>query len=201
VLTAVTDISHNGQIIGGSSLTNTTADPFASWWSAPVATVGPDDGIGVWSIPFGLTLRRYDSVVLDKDFKVVGTPVATLSAQSVTVGPWAAKRFYVVRAMTLSNALSAAKVTKGKTVKATAVLKMATNAGYLADASDKVVVQTKVGTGTWTTRATLTTNASGVVSYSFVLTATTQVRFLHNRVLSGKYTNAVTSGIKTVTKI
>jgi hypothetical protein len=192
-------LSRNRVLITSASLTNTTADAFSSWWAWTAPTVQPDSAVGVWTVPYVMVERRYDSFVLDQDFRIVGVP--SLSVTTIgTTGTWAKKPFYLVRAMTLSNTLSAAKVAKGRTVKATAVLKMATNAGYVVDASDKVVVQTKVGTGKWVSHASLTTNASGVVSYSFVLTATTQVRFVHNRVLSGKYTNAVTSAIKTVTR-
>ncbi len=197
---AAANVSLNGTIITGGTLVNTTTDAFSSWWTLNLGTLPPDTAVGVWRIPIGIVARRYDTFALDKTFTLLGIPVATSSSGSPIVGAWALKPSYYLRAMTLSNALSAAKVKKGKTVKATAVLKMATNAGYVADAGDKVVVQTKVGAGKWTSHATLTTNASGVVSYSFVLTATTQVRFLHSRVLSGKFTNAVLSAIKTVTK-
>jgi hypothetical protein len=192
-------LSRNRVLITSVSLTNTTADAFSSWWAWTAPNVQPDSAVGVWTVPYVMVERRYDSFVLDQDFTIVGVPSLSVTTMG-TAGAWAKKPFYLLRAMTLSNSLSAVKIAKGRTVKATAVLKMATNAGYVVDASDKVVVQTKVGTGTWTSHATLTTNASGVVSYSFVLTATTQVRFLHTRVLSGKYTNAVTSAIKTVTK-
>jgi hypothetical protein len=194
------NISLNGTIITGASLGPTTTDAFSGWWTMNVGTLPPDDAVGIWKLPIGIVARRYDGFVLDKAFKVVGIPVATATSNAAIVGAWALKPFYYVRAMTLSNTLSATKIAKGKTVKATAILKMATNTGYVPDASDKVVVQTKVGTGKWISNATVTTNASGVATYSFVLTATTQVRFVHNRVLSGKFTNAVTSAIKTVTK-
>jgi hypothetical protein len=193
-------IARNKTVVALAAYTNTTANAFSSWWSLSAGNKLPDDAVGVWTVPLAGVARRYDTFTLDQDFKVVGSPVAGSASRTIT-GAWATKPSYVVRAMTLSNTLSAAKVKKGKTVKATAVLKMATNSGYLADASDKVVVQTKVGAGKWVSHATLTTNASGVVSYSFVLTATTQVRFVHNKVLSGKFTNAVTSAIKTVTKV
>jgi hypothetical protein len=192
------DISLNGTIITGASLGPATADVFSGWWTSTVGTFPPDFAAGVWKLPVGIVARRYDGFVLDKAFKIVGIPTATVSSNQAIVGAWALKPFYYVRAMTLSNTLSTAKAKKGTTVKTTAVLKMATNSGYAADASDKVVVQTRVGSGTWVSNATVTTNASGVASYSFVLTATTQVRFVHNRVLSGKFTNAVTSAIKTV---
>ncbi len=200
VQTVITYIARNRVILTALPLVNTTADPFTSWWTTSLGTLRPDDAVGVWTEPSAFVQHRYDSFVLDQDFKIGAPPALTATSPVNVAGSWALAKSYILRAMTLSNTLSAAKVKKGKTVKATAVLKMATNAGYVADASDKVVVQTKVGTGKWISNATLTTNASGVVSYSFVLTATTQVRFLHNRVLSGKYTNAVTSVIKTVTK-
>jgi hypothetical protein len=174
-----------------------TANVFDGIWSDP-QTAKPDDA-GLYKIPLVGVSRRYDSLVLRADFTVVGTPVAGTGDQLV-VGPWATKSLYILRATTVTNALSAAKVKKGKTVKATAVLKRATNAGYVADNGGKLAVQTKVGSGKWVTNATLTANASGVVTYSFVLTATTQVRFVHPRTLSGNFTEAITSAIKTVTK-
>lgn len=198
--------SHNGVFAGSGALLPPATNAFAGVWSQGLGAlqgspgaIRPDTGVGYYQVITASAMRRYDSFMLDANFVLTGTPVSG-TGSGFTTGPWIATKFFALRAMTLSNALSATKVAKGKTVKATAVLKMATNAGYVADASDKVVVQTKVGTGKWISNATLTTNASGVVSYSFVLSATTQVRFIHLRVLSGKYTNAVTSVIKTVTK-
>jgi hypothetical protein len=174
-----------------------SSDVFAGSWTQSQAVT--TDDVGYYRMGEMQVGRRYDSFILDSAFTYTSS-VSSVATAIFVSGPWSLKKLYVLRAMTLAPKLSVAKIAKGKTVKATAVLKMATNAGYVADASDKVVVQTKVGAGKWISNATLTTNASGVVSYSFVLTATTQVRFVHNRVLSGKFTNAITSAIKTVTK-
>jgi len=181
-------------------LANTTSDAFSSRWAISLGTLQPDNAVGAWTAPSAFTLRRYDTFTLDQDFKISTTPSSTSASATNITGPWALTKSYVLRAMTLSNSLSGTKVAKGKTVKATAVLKMATNAGYVADASDKVVVQTKVGSGKWVSNATLTTTASGVVTYSFVLSTTTSVRFVHAQVLSGKFTSSIISAVKTVTK-
>jgi hypothetical protein len=175
-----------------------TTNVFDGIWSDP-ETASPD-GAGLYKIAIVGIYRRYDTVLLRSDFTVVGTPADSSASGQLVVGPWATKSLYILRATTITNTLSAAKVKKGKTVKATAVLKRATNAGYVADNGGKVAVQTKVGAGKWVTNATLTANASGVVTYSFVLTATTQVRFVHPRTLSGNFTDTKTSVIKTVTK-
>ena len=175
----------------------TTGNVFDGIWSTP-QTAKPNYA-GVYKVVTVNTARRYDSLVLRSNFTMVGTPVAG-SASQLLIGPWSIKPLYLLRATTLTSTLSATKVAKGKTVKATAVLRHAVDGGYAADSGGKVIVQTKVGTGTWVTNATLTTNASGLAAYSFVLTATTQVRFVHPRTLSGNFTEAVTSAIKTVTR-
>jgi len=189
---------HNGTWANHSPAATTEAAAFSGVWAE--ANVAHPDDAGLYKFTIAGASRRYDSFVLRADFTVVGTPVTGTGFQLV-VGPWATKSLYILRATTLTNALSAASATKGKTIKATAVIKRATNAGYVADASAKVAVQTKVGTGKWVTNATLTANASGVVTYSFVLSATTQVRFVHGRTLSGNFTEAVISPIKVVKKI
>lgn len=152
--------------------------------------------VGVYRMGEMNTVRRYDTFITNSDFTLV-SKVASGSDKYVT-GPWSTKKLYVLRATTLSNALSASKVKKGKTVKATATLKMASATGYVAAPGAKVLVQTKVGSRKWVTNATLTTNASGVASYSFVLSATTSVRFVHATTRSGNLTNGVTSAIKVV---
>jgi hypothetical protein len=201
-------LSHNGAFNGSGSLLAPASDAFSGTWSqnlpvlqgSAAGVTRPDAGVGYYQVILGSSGRRYDSFQLDANYKITGSPTAA-SATVYNAASWSLTKFYALRATTLSNALSATRLKKGKTVKATAQLKMATNAGYVADAGAKVYVQTKVGTGKWVTNAALTTNASGVVSYSFVLAATTQVRFIHNKVLSGKFTNTAVSAIKVVTKI
>jgi hypothetical protein len=78
------------------------------------------------------------------------------------------------------------------------VLKYAGVGTYLANAGGKVVVQTKVGKGGWTNRTTLTANASGAVSWKLKILKKTQVRLVSNAVLSGLFTAAATSPVKTV---
>jgi hypothetical protein len=179
------------------SPTPLTTNVFDGLWGVPVVT--KPSYAGLYKIPIANTGRRYDAIILRSDFTMVGGPLAS-SALQLVVGPWSTKSLYVLRATTMTNTLSATKVAKGKAVKATAVLKHAVDGGYAADVGGKAVVQTKVGSGKWVSKATLTANASGVVAYSFVLSATTQVRFLHPRTLSGSFTEAVTSAIRTVTK-
>ena len=77
---------------------------------------------------------------------------------------------------------------------------MASATGYVSAPGARVSVQTKVGKRKrkWVTNATLTANASGVVTYSFVLSATTSVRFVHATTRSGNFTNGATSVTKVV---
>jgi hypothetical protein len=162
--------------------------------------VSTPDNVGKWVIPTVNVSQRYSSFVLKDDWSLV-TSTAFAGTPTTVTGAWSTKAFYFLRATTLSNALSATKLKKGKTVKATAQLKMATTAGFVNDAGAKVAVQTKVGTGKWVTKATLTANASGVVTYSFVLAATTSVRFVHATTHSGNFTNGIISAIKVVKRI
>ena len=208
VASVIVWFSHNGVFNGSGSLLAPTTDAFSGTWTenmsvlqgAAAGPTRPDAGVGYYQMILSAAGRRYDSFGIDRDLKLTGTPVAG-STTPYSYGAWAATKFYVLRATTLSNALSATKLAKGKTVKATAQLKMATNAGYVADAGAKVAVQTKVGSGKWVTNATLTANASGVVTYSFVLAGTTSVRFIHATTKSGNFTNGVISPVKVVTKI
>jgi hypothetical protein len=176
-----------------------TADVFSGLWGT--SSVIDANAGGVYRMAAMSVGRRYDGVTVTSDYHLLSAVDTNANSQKYIAGSWALTKLYVLRTARLTNSLSTSRATKGKTVKATTILTMATPGGYAADPGDKVLVQTKIGTGKWLTKATLTTNASGVVSYSFVLTATTQVRFIHNRVLSGKFTNAVASVIKTVTKI
>ncbi len=195
VANVILGLEYNGAVLIQTPTTPATTDAFhaTSTYAMPVKP----DNAGYYQVFATRVYRRYDAFTIDQDFRLTAS-TASVTSGIIDAGPWMAQKFYVLRATTLSNALSAAKVKKGKTVKATAQLKYATNTGYVVDAGDKVVVQTKVGTGKWVSNATLTTNSSGVVSYTFVLSATTQVRFIHNAVLSGKFTTGVASAIRTV---
>jgi hypothetical protein len=171
-----------------------TSDVFGGLWSFSFPATISD--VGVYRVGEFAVSRRYDTFITRSDFTYVSSVAA--SENDFIVGPWSLKKLYVLRATTLSNSLSATKVKKGKTVKATASLKMATASGYVAAAGAKVAVQTKVGKRRWVTNATLTANASGVVTYSFVLAATTSVRFVHATTHSGSFTNGATSAIRVV---
>ncbi len=194
-------LKRNGVPISlGVGLPVAPANVFDGWWSGNPFVLRPADS-GYYTMPWAQAPHRYDSFVLDGDFKLTSKVDNTVSgAEGYQIGTWSTKRVYVLNATTLT-ATAPASVKKGKTAKATAVLKYATNAGYVADAGAKVSVQTKVGTGKWLTNATLTTNASGAVSYSFVVNATTSVRFIHARTLTGKFTNGVISAIKVVKRV
>jgi len=59
-------------------------------------------------------------------------------------------------------------------------------------------VQTRIGTAAWKTVAVVAATASGAVSAKVKLLKTSQVRFVHAAVLSGRFTAAVTSATKTI---
>jgi hypothetical protein len=180
-----------------SLLAPETTNVLTGTWSTTL-TASPSDA-GLVTNPLGITTRRYDQFHLGSDFELI-SKTDHVGGFLYTVGPWSTKRMYFLDKSTITNTLSATKVAKGKTVKASAVLSYAGNAAYLPNAGGTVLVQTKVGTGRWLTNATLVANAAGAVSYSFVLTNTTAVRFIHPRSLAGRFTEAVTSPIKVVAK-
>ncbi len=171
-----------------------TGDVFGGLWSASIPATISD--IGVYRVGEAYVSRRYDTFITRSDFTYLSSVVA--SQGTYVAGPWSLTKLYVLRATTLSNALSASAVKRGKTVKATAKLTMASATGYVSAPGARVSVQTKVGKRKWVTNATLTANASGVVTYSFVLSATTSVRFVHATTRSGNFTNGATSVTKVV---
>jgi hypothetical protein len=190
-------VKHNGAY-SFADMTPETTNAFSGTWSAASAVL--PSGAGLYQFNIALVSRRYDTFNLGSDFELISsTPYA--GTLQYTVGAFSSTKLYVLSKSTLAAATSAAKVKKGKTVKATAQLKYAGDSAYLANNGGKVVVQTKVGSGRWVSNATLTANASGVVSYTFVVNATTSVRFIHGRTISGRFTETVVSPIKVVTKI
>jgi hypothetical protein len=66
------------------------------------------------------------------------------------------------------------------------------------DNGEKLTVQVRVGKGAWITKATLLTGATGSASYTFSPSASSQVRFLHGDVHSGRFTAASASPVLTV---
>jgi hypothetical protein len=155
------------------------------------------DSAGVYRIVAIVVLRRYDTLTLNQDFLYVSSTVP--SASTVIAGPSPQKNYFVLRQTTLATSQSATKVKKGKTVKVTGLLKYATNAGYVPDNGERVLAQTRIGTGKWVTRATLTTTSTGAVAYYLAPLRTTQVRFVLANVYSGRYTAAAISATRTVT--
>ena len=140
--------------------------------------------------------RRYDSFILDSDLKYTSSVAGSVNAY--TFGPWSTKRLYILRQTTLGVG-TPVSVHKGKQATITGLLRYATVSGYAPDNGEKVIVQTRVGTtGAWVTRATLTANPAGAVSIKIAFTKKSQVRLVHNAVLSGRFTAGVVSVVKTI---
>jgi len=177
------------------ALTAQGVDAFNSVYGV-VQAMTPDSA-GRYTVPIAQVGRRYDSFVLDQDYKLV-SKVATVSTPSYQLGTWASQTVMVLRATTLTATQTATRVAKGTKVTFSSTLTYATPTGYVVYPGATVLVQTKTGTGSWLTKATLTSNASGVVSYAINPTAQTQVRFTHPGTSTGKFTAAITSAIKSV---
>ena len=180
-----------------SFATPSSTDAFAGTWDVNLGPILPSDS-GTYTVPLAAVARRYDSFVLDQNFQVVGTPVDTLADPAFSTGAWSTQKVYVLRQSTLTATQSATTVASGTTVSFLANLKYATDGSTANNVGGQVVVQTKVGTGAWTTRATLAANGSGNVSWSFAPTTKTYVRFVHNQTTSGVFTSTVVSATKTV---
>jgi hypothetical protein len=175
-------------------LTPETSDAFHAVFS--FSATADRSSVAMFTVPVIASTRRYDSITLDPLFHLLAK---TDSAAKVgLVGDWSTKRFYIVSATKLSSAVSKASVAKRKPVTVTGVLTYAIDTGYVADNGSKVLVQVRVGRGAWVTRATLTTNSAGKVSYTFKPTATSQVRLVHPILLSGRMTGSSVSAVRIV---
>ena len=165
-----------------------------------VTPVLPPSAVGVYNVPVTQLGRRYDSFVLNPDFRLRAEPAPVVgTASQYVTGAWSMKRLYLLAQTTVVISSSVSKVRKGRKASVFGVLRYATGAGYVGDNGEKVYVQTKVGTGKWTTRAVLACGRTGGVTYTFAPLKTTQVRLVHPAVHSGRFTAAVTSAVKTIT--
>jgi hypothetical protein len=192
--TIAVNYARNGAINNGPFLANTTTDAFAGSWSGFIAKMQPDLA-GVYTVPIARVQRRYDAFTLDQGFRLTNSTPG--SGPVLVVGPWAVSRSYLLRQTTVTVA-APTSIKRGRLATVTGVLKYATNAGYVADAGEKVMVQTRVGTGAWKTVATVAANSAGAYSAKVALAKTSQVRVVHAAVLSGRFTAPVTSAVKTV---
>ena len=191
---------HNGRY-DTPQLQPDTTNAFSGPWSVRLHASPAD--VGRYRVSEFLGTRRYDSFSLDPFFAMVGSPVLHPTPLNggtwdYSVGAWSVKDMYLLAATTMTSAVSAARVARGRSVRASAVLRYASGSTYVLDKGEKVVVQTRVGSGRWVTRASLVTNSSGAVAYSFVVNATTSVRFIHPTTHTGKFTNTATSPARTV---
>jgi hypothetical protein len=190
---------HNGRY-DTPQLQPDTTNAFSGPWSVRLHATPAD--VGLYRVSEFLGTRRYDSFTLDPFFAMVGSPVLhptpVPGTWDYSVGAWSVKNMYLLAATTLTSAVSATTVARGKAVRAGAVLRYAKGSTYVLDKGEKVLVQTRVGTGRWVTRARLVTNAAGAVAYSFVVNATTSVRFVHPTTHAGKFTSTATSPARTV---
>lgn len=173
-----------------------TTDAFGGRWQTGPALATPNNA-GPFTFLSADVRRRYDSFVLDSSFKYVSAVPAAGAATKV-IGPWSTKPIYILRATTLTAAVSKAKVARGKKVTVSGVLKVADLGAYVGYPGAKVVVQTKVGTGAWKSRSTLTANGSGSVTWSLKILKKTQVRLVAAQVLASPYSAAVISATRTV---
>ena len=179
-----------------TGLAPTTTDVFNTRWTTTPLPASPDDA-GTVVLPFAATARRYDTVILLDDY-TLSSKTDTASGATWVQGPWASTTTYLLRQTTLTSAVSRTAVRKGGAVVVSGVLKYATPGHWAVDNGEKVLVQVKVGSGAWKTRATLVAGSTGKVSYTFKPTKTSKVRLVHAAHLAVRFTAAVNSTIRGV---
>jgi len=177
-------------------MTATGTDMFTTTWRSPVALVSPDYA-GPVTVPFAQTQRRYDSVILLADYTLLTKTDVSTSPKWVQ-GAWSHTTSYFERQTTLTSAVSKTSVRKGSAVAISGFLTYATPGHWAADNGEKVLVQVRIGSGAWRTKATLIAGSTGKVSYTFRPSKTSRIRLVHAAHLTGRCTAAVTSAIRTI---
>jgi hypothetical protein len=189
-------VGHNSSYVSTEAST-VTPDPFNATLGGTLGLRKPSFA-GAYHVPLIETRSRYSAFTLTPDFALDGTPTSPSSLGYLVGGPWMSRTLYVLAQATLVPSQTAMKVVKGKPVTFTAMLSYATDTGFVADNGEKALVQTKVGKAAWKTRATVTADSAGRVTYTFKPTTTTAVRFVHAETHAGRFTSAVTSAVKAV---
>jgi hypothetical protein len=177
-----------------TSMTFDTTDAF----HASVTQVAPltTTYAGVYHAAFGLVTRRYDSFQIGIDGAYVTSSPGT--GGTYVSGPWSTKKLYLLLKTTLTAAATKASVKKGVKVTFSTVLKKASGSTYTNASGEAVLFQTRIGKGKWVTRATRTTTAAGAASYAFAPTTTMTWRWVHANRLTGTFTAAGLSVVKTI---
>jgi hypothetical protein len=183
---------------GISIFATVDADPF-HFVLGGTGTVKPSDA-GSLRIPFIIASPRYSSFTLDQDFHLLtSTPFTTPSGDPVMLtGPWSTTTFYYLRQTTIATTQSAKTVKRKHSVTITATLSYADDNAWRRDNGETLLVQVRSGKSAWITKRSLVTSATGTAAYTFAPTATSQVRFVHSDVHSGRFTAASTSAATTV---
>ena len=193
-------VSTNGgpaSITSVGSMTALSSNAFSSVWGM-TGTSGPTTTTGWIEVPLVGTGPRYSQFVLDENWSLVSK---TNYAGGIIYasGAWSKQRVYLVLKTTLAGTATKTSVAKGGSVTFAATLKRNGGAAYVAFPSAAVRFQTKLPGKAWTTRATLTTNSSGRVSYTFKPGATQQWRFVRaENITVTPYTAAVSTVAKTI---
>jgi len=156
-------------------------------------------GAGSTRIPFLLATPRYGAFSLRPDLTMIGAALVLMGPDpNVVTGPWSSTTFYSLRQTTITAKQSATSVKRKHAVTVTATLSYADDNAWRRDNNETLLVQVRSGKGSWVTKRTLITSATGTAAYTFAPAATSQVRFVHTDQHSGRYTAASTSAVATV---
>lgn len=179
------------------NMASTTTNPFDQTFAN--SFTGDASYAGMYQVPAAVFQKRFDTFTLNStDFSYVSSTADTSDAPTLT-GPWSTQRTYLLLKTTVSTSASRSTVPAGGNVTFRATLKKAGLAAYVPAAGSKVVLQTRVGTGSWVTRATRTASATGAVSFTFAPSRTMSWRWVHVGEKTSLYTAPVTSTVKRIT--
>jgi hypothetical protein len=198
-------LAYGRSSIGGGAPSGLIAVPtvaastnaFTSVWSSTGNVIPPFSG---WvEIPVMVTAPRYSAFVLDDQFGLV-SKTAYAGASTWVTGSWSTQRVYFILATNHTTNASKTSVRRGTAVTFATTFKAANGSTYAAKSGAVVKLQTKLPGGSWVTRATRTTSASGKATYTFAPSATMSWRWVAGEnIATAPYTAASTSAVKTIT--
>ena len=191
----------SGLVVGTTRLSDdvpflrASTDAFRSVWASsnPLTPANA----GAYRMPTAIVAPRYASFVLTDVWKLVGKS-DFVGTPTIVTGPWSTKVLYVQRATTQVTAASRTSVAKGGKVTFRSTLRKAGTTAYIAAAGASMAFQTKLPGGAWQTRARVSTNASGVATYTFAPPRTMSWRWVHAGTRTGSFTAPSISAAKTI---
>jgi hypothetical protein len=153
---------------------STTTSAWDTVWYAPSPGPVTLEGAGYSLSAFmWVSAARYGTFTLDYSGRLVGSAAPPPLAYVI---PTVAQKLRVLRATTTSLATSATSVPRGRSVRATAAVRVAVTGRYVGTSGLRVVLQRRYGTNAWRTVASALTNRSGAAAFSVPVVRTAAFR-------------------------